>query len=446
LKTRLRIPHQKEETWGLSLRQQLAVALALALLQPAPFLAQQSPAAPGRLSVRIKEGHNAENDVHQKRAVTPLVEIRDANGRPAAGAEVTFELPGSGPGGSFSGWMRAQTVRSDEAGRAAPTNFMPNGETGPFEIRVSAASGTLTGKATIAQTNVPVTARPTRHRRNQRSRRGLPILIVAGVGLSVAATTLALKTNPGSASGWLTATMTGGSVLGLIAILAKRSKGASDKLPATGGPIEIEPLYHATMMIRAGGAVVYVDPTREAGCEGGPKADLILITDAYADHFDPAALPLLSKAGTVVYGPAAAARGSQAIQILRNGDRKNWKNWEIEAVPAYSLPHNDPSGRVFHEKGFGNGYVLSFGGKRIYISGNTANTPEMRALRDIDVAFLCMSPPYTMSAEEAAAAARTFKPKVLYPYHYRGNLLSVFRAKNSLADTSIEFRYRNWYK
>jgi L-ascorbate metabolism protein UlaG (beta-lactamase superfamily) len=130
--------------------------------------------------------------------------------------------------------------------------------------------------------------------------------------------------------------------------------------------------------------------------------------------------------------------------VIRNGDKKTFGKWEIEAIPAYNIQRGPAPGRLYHEKGRGNGYVLTYGGKRFYISGDTEGIPEMKALRDIDVAFVCMNLPYTMPPEEAAEAIRAFKPKVVYPYHYRNSDLTVL--EKALAGTGIEVRLRDWYR
>ena len=116
---------------------------------------------------------------------------------------------------------------------------------------------------------------------------------------------------------------------------------------------------------------------------------------------------------------------------------------EIEAVPMYNLKRGPAPGKLYHEKGRGNGYVLTYGGRRFYISGDTENVPEMRALTEIDVAFVCMNLPYTITPEEAAEAVKAFRPKVVYPYHSRGSDLALF--EKSLAGTGIDVRIRDWY-
>jgi len=415
----------------------VAVILALALALP-----------PGQLTILVRQGQDAENDVRTRTGTTPVVEVRDESGHPVAGAAVTFRLPGAGPGGSFHGWMREQTLRTDAEGKVGADGFAPNGEAGRFEIAVMAEAGGKTGYALIPQTNgPPPAAGPGRGRGPwQRGGKALLVMGIAGSAMVVASRVLLLKNNPGSKINWWLTATAAGSVLGTVAAISRhrgRTRRA-DKVPTATGPVSILPVHHAGILLRNRDGVIYVDPSGASYYAGAPRADLILITDAGSDHFEPALLPRLSGAGTVVYGPESAAAGNHGIMAIRNGEKRVWRHWEIEAVPAYS-PARTGQGRVFHEKGLGNGYVLAFGGKRFYVSGNTGNTGELRALEQVDVAFLAMNPPYTMTAAEAADAVRAFRPKTVYPYHYRGSLLAPFEFKKALADSAIEVRIRNWY-
>jgi L-ascorbate metabolism protein UlaG (beta-lactamase superfamily) len=209
------------------------------------------------------------------------------------------------------------------------------------------------------------------------------------------------------------------------------------------GPLKITAIRHASIMIEAGEQVIHVDPWSQGNYEGLPKADVILITDIHGDHMDPKFLPTVRKASTVVIAPEAVAKTVTDANVLRNGEHKQIGKWNIEAVPMYNEKRGPSPGKLYHDKGRGNGYVLGYGGLRIYISGDTEGVAEMRALKDIDVAFLCMNLPYTMPPEEAAEAAKAFRPKIVYPYHYRESDLSGFQ--NALAGTGIEVRIRNWY-
>ncbi len=209
------------------------------------------------------------------------------------------------------------------------------------------------------------------------------------------------------------------------------------------GEVKITPLYHASTLIEAGGKTIYVDPANPAKFSGAPKADLILITHIHYDHMDPAAIAEISQAGTEILAAPAVVATIKTAKPIANGEHKTWQGWTIEAIPAYNLTRGPAPGKLFHDKGRGNGYVLTYGGVRFYFSGDTENIPEMRALKNIDVAFVCMNLPYTMSPEEAAEAVQAFHPKVVIPYHYRGSDLAVFQKK--LAGTGIEVRLLDWY-
>jgi L-ascorbate metabolism protein UlaG (beta-lactamase superfamily) len=213
---------------------------------------------------------------------------------------------------------------------------------------------------------------------------------------------------------------------------------------ATGaGPVSITPLRHASLRMDAGGQVIYLDPA-QGNFDNAPQADLILLTDTHGDHLVPAIIDKLKKPGTVLIGPEAVAKSISGTKILRNGEKTTFGKFEIEATAAYNLKRGPSAGQFYHEKGRGNGYIVSYGGKRFYFAGDTEGVPEMRAVKNIDVAFVPMNLPYTMTPEEAADAVKAFKPKVVYPYHYRGADLAVF--EKALAGTGIEVRLRDWYK
>jgi L-ascorbate metabolism protein UlaG (beta-lactamase superfamily) len=213
----------------------------------------------------------------------------------------------------------------------------------------------------------------------------------------------------------------------------------------SAGPVKITPVYHASLEIEAGGKVIIVDPAKPAMFMGLPQADLILITDIHGDHLDPDMIKAESKGSTDIIAPAAVAKTVTTAKVLGNGEKTTWGAWTIEAIPMYNTtPTRGPKpGTVFHEKGRGNGYVLTYGGKRFYFSGDTEGIPEMRALKNIDVAFICMNLPYTMTPEEAADAVKAFHPKVAIPYHYKGQDTAVF--KKALDGTGIDVRLLDWY-
>jgi L-ascorbate metabolism protein UlaG (beta-lactamase superfamily) len=212
----------------------------------------------------------------------------------------------------------------------------------------------------------------------------------------------------------------------------------------SSGDLKITPIRHASMMIEAGGKVIHVDPWSQANYAGLPKADMILITDIHGDHMDPKAIEPLRKADTKILAPAAVAKTVTDAIVIANGGTQTLGSFKIEAIPMYNLKRGPAEGKRFHDKGRGNGYVVTFGGKRIYIAGDTEGHPEMRALQDIDIAFIPMNLPYTMPPEEAADAVRAFKPKVVYPYHYRDSDTSLFA--KALQGTGIDVRLRDWYR
>ncbi len=224
-----------------------------------------------------------------------------------------------------------------------------------------------------------------------------------------------------------------------------------DTLKTDKGEITITPIEHATFVMKWDGKTIFVDPTKggDAFKDQG-KPDLILITDIHGDHYDPKTLSAVRATESVVMVPAAVAEKMGAdkggAKVLANGEKTKVGDIEIEAVPMYNLTDDR---KTYHTKGRGNGYVVTLGGKRIYISGDTEDIPEMRALKGIDAAFVCMNLPYTMEVDKAASAVLEFKPKVVFPYHYRGKegMSDVEKFKTIVAkDKGIEVRLLKWYK
>lgn len=216
----------------------------------------------------------------------------------------------------------------------------------------------------------------------------------------------------------------------------------TDFFEADGGRLMITFVGHGTLMIIYDGQVIHVDPvSREADYAAMPKADLVLITHEHGDHLDTEALAQIKKESTViVLNENSAAKIGEGL-VMKNGETKEVQGLKIEAVPAYNIVHKRDSGEPFHPEGNGNGYVVAFGGLRVYIAGDTENIPEMKELREIDIAFLPMNLPYTMTPEMVAEAALVFRPKILYPYHY-GNT-EVQRLVELLRDEKeIEVRIR----
>jgi gluconolactonase len=196
------------------------------------------------------------------------------------------------------------------------------------------------------------------------------------------------------------------------------SKFEQDIIKTSAGDLKITFIGHATLMLTFGGKTIHIDPvSAEADYTDMPKADIILVTHEHGDHFDPAVIETLRKEGTQIVLTKACAERVEGI-VMSNGDVRTVDGLKIEAVPAYNIIHERSAGNPFHPKGRGNGYIITFGDKRVYIAGDTENTPEMKRLKNIDVAFLPMNLPYTMTPEMVADAAKAFKPKILYPYHY----------------------------
>jgi L-ascorbate metabolism protein UlaG (beta-lactamase superfamily) len=236
-----------------------------------------------------------------------------------------------------------------------------------------------------------------------------------------------------------------------LLFLATAQRSLPDTLKTNIGPLTIQPIQHASLILTVQGISIYADPFNPDNYKGLVAPDIILITDIHGDHFDIKTIEALKKSGTLlIVPPVVADKLSDAdkdhLIILKNGDQTTQSGISIRAIPMYNLPE---SPTAMHTKGRGNGYVLDIGGKLIYLSGDTQGIPEMRALKNIDVAFICMNLPYTMDIKEAADAVLAFKPRIVYPYHYRGtNGLSDINAFKSLVeagDKNIDVRLRNWY-
>lgn len=222
-----------------------------------------------------------------------------------------------------------------------------------------------------------------------------------------------------------------------------------DTVPAETSPITVQPIRHGSVVLEWNDRVIYVDPVQPVETFSGlPAPDLILITDIHGDHFNMDVLNALNTANSTIVVPRAVAdRLSESpllerVVILGNGKRTVQKTIPIRAVPMYNLPESDDSR---HPKGRGNGYVVTLGGKKVYLSGDTEGIPEMRALQNIDVAFVCMNLPYTMDVQQAADAVSEFEPAIVYPYHYRGQDTATFRELVKARKPGIEVRLKDWY-
>jgi L-ascorbate metabolism protein UlaG (beta-lactamase superfamily) len=207
-------------------------------------------------------------------------------------------------------------------------------------------------------------------------------------------------------------------LFGAVAVFAQTTL-ERDVVDTTGGKLEIFFVGHGSLIFQFQGKVIHVDPYGQtADYTKLPKADLVLITHDHPDHLDPKALGAIRTDKTAMIVTPAVANRLKSGMVMKNGDAGTEMGIAIEAVPAYNLVNKRPDGVPFHPKGEGNGYILTFSDKRVYVAGDTENTPEMKALKGIDIAFLPMNLPYTMTPEMVADAAKAFKPKVLYPYHY----------------------------
>jgi L-ascorbate metabolism protein UlaG (beta-lactamase superfamily) len=226
------------------------------------------------------------------------------------------------------------------------------------------------------------------------------------------------------------------SALAMFAAYAQK-KFQEDSIKTSGGDLKITFIGHGTLMMTYAGKVVQADPvSMYADYATLPKADLILVTHEHGDHLDMKAIQAASAANTtVIVNPSSSKTLSNAV-VLKNGEERTVSGIKVEAVPAYNLE------KPFHPKGNGNGYVLTFGDKRVYIAGDTENVAEIKALKNIDVAFLPMNQPYTMTPEQVADVAKAMQPKVLYPYHFgntdTGKLLALLKDEKG-----IEVRIRD---
>jgi len=208
-------------------------------------------------------------------------------------------------------------------------------------------------------------------------------------------------------------------IIALIATSGKAQSFEKEIINTSEGDLEITFIGHGTLMFNFDAKIIHIDPfSRLAEYSKLPNADVILITHHHGDHLDTEALKQVRTDSTILIITKAGAKQVEGGDIMNNGDVRDVMGIEVEAVPAYNLVHKRDNGAVYHPKGEGNGYILTFGDKRVYIAGDTENTPEMKNLKNIDYAFLPMNLPYTMTPEMVADAVNAFKPKVLFPYHY----------------------------
>jgi L-ascorbate metabolism protein UlaG (beta-lactamase superfamily) len=198
-------------------------------------------------------------------------------------------------------------------------------------------------------------------------------------------------------------------------------------------------------MLEFNSKIIHVDPWSQADYSGIPQADLILISHSHVDHMDPAMIKMLRKESTVVLASPTVADTLNGccgdVEAIANGEKKTLLEIGIEAVPMYNLVQGWGPEKPYHHKGIGNGYILSFGNTRVYFSGDTECVPEMKALKNISVAFVAMNPPKTMPVSEAVACVQAFRPAIVYPYHYRGQRTSEF-AEGMKNTPGVEVRLR----
>ena len=191
-----------------------------------------------------------------------------------------------------------------------------------------------------------------------------------------------------------------------------------DTIKTSAGDLKMTFIGHGSLMFTFGGKVIHVDPySKVADYNKMPKADVILLTHDHLDHLDLKALNPVRTPKTLVVLTQTCAKQVEGGMVMNNGDTKVIEGLKIEAVPAYNIIHKR-DGQPFHPKGIGNGYIITFGDKRVYVAGDTENIPEMKELKGIGIAFLPMNVPFTMTLEMVADTAKVLKPKILYPYHY----------------------------
>jgi L-ascorbate metabolism protein UlaG (beta-lactamase superfamily) len=233
----------------------------------------------------------------------------------------------------------------------------------------------------------------------------------------------------------------------LLPELSSAQRSTPDEIKTSKGNLTIQPINHGTVVFTWDNKTIYIDPYGGAKVFTGITApDLIVITDIHGDHMNPETLGAIETSKAVIVAPKAVAdqlpEGLKSkVVTVNNGQKISQLGIDITAIPMYNLPETADSR---HPKGRGNGYVLNFGGKNVYISGDTEDIPEMRALKNIDIAFVCMNGP-TMDINQAASAVLEFKPKIVYPFHHRGSDIEAFKKLVDDGKASVEVRLRNWY-
>jgi len=215
----------------------------------------------------------------------------------------------------------------------------------------------------------------------------------------------------------------------------------TDVFPTSAGDLAITFIGHGSLMMTFNGKTIHFDPfSAMADYALLPKADIVFITHEHSDHLDKDALAKVCADTTIIVLTEICAAQIEDGIIMRNGETRTIDGLKVEVVAAYNIVHKRPDGEAFHPQGNGNGYVLNFGDTRVYVAGDTENTPEMKELQNITVAFLPMNLPYTMTPEMVADAARAFQPRILYPYHFGKTEPS--KIVDLLSGENIEVRLR----
>jgi L-ascorbate metabolism protein UlaG (beta-lactamase superfamily) len=248
-------------------------------------------------------------------------------------------------------------------------------------------------------------------------------------------------------SKWMAAAATALALAAAPMAVSAQGALSGDRVATNGGELVIHPVNHASFVMSYRGRIIYVDPVGGIDPYAAlPKPDLIIVTDIHGDHLNAGTLNALVGPGTAIVAPAAVRAALPAnlqarVRVMGNGQSASVDGLPIEAIGAYNITEDRLQ---YHAKGRGNGYVITFGDKRVYVAGDTEAVPEMLALQNIDVAFVPMNLPFTMTPQQAAQAVRTFKPRIVYPYHSRGSDVPEF-ARLVGTDAGVEVRQRAWY-
>ena len=250
---------------------------------------------------------------------------------------------------------------------------------------------------------------------------------------------------------FLAGTAAAAGVITILPYAARAASHSNDVFMAGGGDIKVHPVSHASFVMETPAGTIYSDPVGEASAYADfPAPDLILVTHEHGDHYKPETLAALAGDNTrIITNPAVFGMLPDDLKAkasaIANGGSTEFNGVKIDAIPAYNMTEER---KKFHPQGRDNGYVLTFDGFRVYISGDTEDIPEMRALENIDLAFVCMNLPFTMDAKAAASAVAEFKPKYVYPYHYRGRDGGTQDPAEfaKMVGDAAQVRMGDWYK